>query len=563
MEKFKIKLTLVLVLFLGIAPNSYCQTSNLSDGPQTLEPVADEIKTEVVPDTQPADSVEASAATEEPITEEKTPPTEKKKTNVVLSEEDLLKPKEKKETNKVKSQKISESEIYISESDKYKVESKFKSLKLNDVIEQGLRKNYDEGLRQKKEVYSDLVFEGTTNKFWYPNIKLVLSTDSQLISLLGSSSRKIGTNNPKVPTGKFGLSLGDYTVFNWGKDYALYLNSKSTYEREKAANLEARQQLKLDLIYNFFNLVTTKNIEKIYQDQLRQVSFVYRLNKEKLTIGKTSQQDYYQSRSEYLKAQSDFHQAKMDTDVADENMSYLIADEVGTKYVLIEGLDFKRLKISLNDSLSQAESKNPTLLNNKTTLINAERSYDIAEKENLPLPKFSVNLGAYDKKFGPATNRTNYETVSGNGNVELVASISATWDLVGDNGYLNSTKLAKSRVTREIANYELDKNKHYTSSKVRETYKNILSYQNQMLILEARLPSVQKSFDTVLENYLSAKSKYNDYHLALIDLVTTKILLERVKLNHLIEKLNLAKLMGTDDFPGENFEHLAVKVKGK
>jgi len=83
------------------------------------------------------------------------------------------------------------------------------------------------------------------------------------------------------------------------------------------------------------------------------------------------------------------------------------------------------------------------------------------------------------------------------------------------------------------------------------------------LILEARLPSLQKSFDTILENYLGGKTKYNDFHLALVELTETRILFEQTRLNHLKEKLTLAKLAGLEDFPGENFEQLATRVKGK
>ena len=84
-----------------------------------------------------------------------------------------------------------------------------------------------------------------------------------------------------------------------------------------------------------------------------------------------------------------------------------------------------------------------------------------------------------------------------------------------------------------------------------------------MLILDAKIPSMQKSFDIILDNYLNGKTKYNDFHIALDEISKTRIYLETIKLNHLEKKLNLAKLIGLDDFPGENFEHLAIKTKAK
>lgn len=523
---------------------------SLSDGPQTLPVIPEAPATESVP-----------LPIEAPVPETKT--TSEKVPPPIVSEEELLLPPKKTAPSRVKSNKVTESEIYIQEADKYKLTETYKNLQLNDVIEQGLRKNYDQNIRAQQFSLSEIKFEGAKNAFWLPELKINLTTSKQHISTIRSSSTPPGSPNPTTPTGSLGLSLGDYTVFNWGKDYALYLNKKSSFTRSKEAFEESKRELKLNLIESFFNLMTYKNIEKIRQDELRQASFVYRLNKEKITIGKTSKQDYYLARSEYLKAQNDYHDAKIAADTFDENMAFLITDTIGTKYILNESLEYLRIKISLDESMNLSLKNNPDLLSNKTALENAERSYDVAIKENMPLPKFTMNLGAYTKKFGPTANSTTYETYSGSGNIELVASINAAWSLTGEDGFFNSNKLATSRLEKEIAFKELDKTKHFTQSFLRQTYKNILSLQNQIVILEARIPSLQKSFDTILENYLSGKTKYYDFHLSLKELIETRILFEQTKFNHLQEKLRLAKLAGIEDFPGENFEHLASRIKGK
>lgn len=540
--------------------------TELSDGPQTLPPAAEPaVQTEVISSPE-AEETEVTPIAEEPAVIETPKVAEPKKRSPVVSEEELLKPDSELKNlrdSKVKSQKATDSEIYIQEANKYKLTDTYKNLQLNDVIEQGLRKNYDQNLRGQADALNEIVYQGAKNAFWLPELKINLTTSNQRISTLRSSSRPPLTPNPTTPTGTLGLSLGDYTVFNWGKDYALYLNTKTTYQRNKEIFDESKRELKLELIGNYFLLLSTNNIEKIRQDQLRQASFVYRLNKEKITIGKTSKQEYYLARSEYLKAQNDYHQAKITNDITNENLAYLIADEVGTKYVVNEVLDYRRIKITLDESINIAKKNNPTLLTNKSTMDNAERSYDVALKENMPLPKFTVNLGAYNKNFGPTTNSTMYETYGGSGKIDLVASINASWSLTGADGFFNSNKLAVSRIGKEIAFRNLEKNDHLTQSVIRQTYKNILSLQNQLVILEARLPSLQKSFDTILDNYLGGRTKYYDFHLSLAELTETKILYEQYKLNHLREKLNLAKLSGLEDFPGENFEQLAVRVKGK
>lgn len=546
--------------------DSSSSTSNeeLSDGPQTLPAgEAPMPQTESIP-SQKVDEMTENVENLEPVSAPAPAGSTLQQRTGVIPEEELLKPKNPKK-EKVRAQKqTTENEMYVQQdANKYKLNDIYKNLQLNDVIEQGLRKNYDQNIRGQRQELNEIIFSGAKSAFWLPELKVTLNTDNQKISNLHSSSRPPLVPNSTSPSGVLGLSLGDYTVFNWGKDYALYLNKKSVYERNTQIFNESKRELKLDLINSFFALMSAKNIEKIRQEELRQTSFVYRLSKEKITVGKTSKQDYYQARSEYLKSQNDYHDAKIVADQADEGVAFQIADAVGTKYVINEALDYRRLKITLDEVVAIAEKNNPTLLTNKVIIENAEREYDVALKDNMPLPKFSINLGAYNHRFGPGTNTTRYETYSGGGNVELVASINTTWSLTGQDGFLNSNRLATSRITKEIAMKEFEKNTHYAQSNIRQTYKTILSLQNQLVILEARLPSLQKTFDTILDNYLGGRTKFYDFSMALEDLTATKIFYEQIKLQHLREKLTLARLAGIEDFPGENFELLAKRAKGK
>jgi outer membrane protein TolC len=549
----KYLISLYVCITIAHPLNTYAQDSaadpkeNLAEEP--AEKTAPEVsKEDPVELTDGPQTLEAPAAVDGPV---------RKANGPILTEDEILKPLPKKIDSKIKADKINESEIYIQDIEKFRATATYKNLKLNDVIEQGLRKNYDQNMRDQQSQLNELTFIGVKRSFWVPELKLTLTTAEQRISTLRSSNNTPAVHGPTVPNGAFGLALGNYTVFNWGKDYSVYLNNKATYERNQKSLDENKREFRLDLILQYFTLMSLKNIEKITQEQLKQASFLYRLNKEKVAIGKTSKQDYYQARSEYLRSQSEYHTAKIATDLQDENMSYILTDEVGTKYLLNDTLTYKRLRISLDECFSLAEKNNPSILNSKTSLENADRSYDVALKENLPLPKFTVNLGAYMKRFGPNTNRTVYENSSTGGNMELVASINASWSLTGSDGLFNADKLSKSWMNKELIMKELEKNNHLSKSYIRQSYNNVLAYQNQILIQEARIPSLQKTFDTILENYLNNKTRYYDFHIILAELTQAKMLLEETMLLHLKEKLALAKFAGIEDFPGENFERMA------
>ena len=158
MKKQKLITLWALPILVALSPTAFAQ-DQLSDEPQVLDVKKPEPQTEVVSET--TDNLEGTATKVEdpgklnieelPLDTKAEADAEKttSKKNTVLTEEDLLKPLPKK-ASKASTSTINESEIYISESDKYKMRALYKPLRLNDVIEQGLRKSYDQELRNKK-----------------------------------------------------------------------------------------------------------------------------------------------------------------------------------------------------------------------------------------------------------------------------------------------------------------------------------------------------------------------------------------------------------------------------
>ena len=538
---------------------SSSDSTNLDFGDQTLP--AETSSAENSPTNLPESS--PNPANSSTIEETKQAEFEKELTQETTTPKKSENPKTRKQEGTVSEKKVRTTDVFIQEKSTYKLDESYKSISLNGVIEQGLRLNSDQEIRNLKLELNDLNITSNFRSFWLPNLKLTLVTAEQRVGTLSSSSRSGSERPSERASGSFGFDIGSYTLFNWGKDYALYLNNKQNFDRQKKLGEEEKRDLKLDLITDYLELIKKKNILKVRQDQLRRASFIYRLNKEKVTVGKTSQQDYYLSRAIYLKAQSDYQEAKIEADRADENLAYLIKEKAGTKFIVNEVIDYQKMKITLANVLEILNDKNSSILDSKTRIDLAERELDIARKENLPLPKFTLNLGGYRHKFGTGISKTNYETYEDSGNIDVVASINATWDLFGSDGFLNADKLKRKRIELELSRHELRKSKSFSEAQAQNIYKNLITLQNQLLILEARIPTAQKSYDTILENYLDGKTRFNDYKLALDDYIETKIMYETFLAEHAQQKLQLAKVIGVEDFPGENFEKIVTREKGK
>lgn len=575
-------LSILLILFLVKAGAQETDTTSpMSDAPQALENGEDNSQpaatTEVNNPTNLDFSDQTLSVDSPATTEEDQIPSPDAKTSPSLDEESTLtdnltsppqkneraNTKKQKNENSVKEKKIRSTDIFIQEKSTYKLNESYKTISLNDVIEQGLRQNSDQEIRNLKLKLNDLNIDKNYRSFWLPSLKITLVTEEQRVGTLSSSTRESSERASTRAFGSFGFDLGTYTLFNWGKDYAIYLNNKQSLERQKQLGDEEKKDLKLDLITDYLELIKKKNVLKVRQDQLRRASFIYRLNKEKVNVGKTSQQDYYLARATYLKSQTDFQNAKIDADRADENLAYLIKEKAGTKFIINEVVDYQKLKITLGNAIDLLAEKNSSIRNSKTRIDLAERELDVARKDNLPLPKFTLNLGGYRHRFGSSLNETRYTTYDDTGAIDVVATVNATWDIFGSDGLLNRDKLQRKRLELELSRHELLKAKNYSEAETQNLYKNLITLQNQLLILEARVPTTQKTFDTILENYLEGKTRFNDYKLALDDFIETKVMYETFLAEHAQQKLQLAKVIGIEDFPGENFEKIVTREKGK
>lgn len=449
------------------------------------------------------------------------------------------------------------SNVVIQNSDRFKIDSA-KSISLSGVIEQALRANYDQNQRDFSQEVLNLNWEDTKETFWLPQLSLNLRTDSQRISTIRGGGENSSIAASSRPTGTFGINIEDYVVFNWGKDYLAYLNNKETYRRATTAFKERRRALRHEAIIKYFELIYRQQVVDIFRRQLRHTSFVYRYNREKVATRKINRQEYYQARSEYLRAQNAFQEVSNNLRVAEEEMAFLIADKPGTRYLLKDKLSFERVQMPLEEAEAIAVKNNPGILESTKDVKNAKRSYEIQLRENLPLPTFSVNLGAYQHSFAPGVSTTRYESGLPRNGIDVRASINATWSITGTGGFLNSRTTRRADIARQNSFNELAQARHQALSNLQRNYYRIRTYEQQIKILEAASETNNRTFDVILENYLDRKTAYINFSDALLEAVNNDAALAERYYLHTREKVLLAQEMGVDELPGKSFENLGI-----
>ncbi len=435
--------------------------------------------------------------------------------------------------------------------------TQYKPISLSQAIEQGYRENFSQQERNYQKRVIELNYKDASEEFWLPTLQMTLVTDPQRLARLKNGSLP-GEGSTKSPAGAFGFELGEYTLYNWGRDYLAYQNQQTTFERGTQRLNEQRRELRHDIIIDYLYLLTVQELVDIKRDQLRHASFIYRLNRERISTKKIGSQDYFQARQEYLKAQDDYQMVRELVVESNIVLSNRISDQAGTRYVVNQAMNFSKVKLTAVEADRLVVENNPDVLSAKALAEIALREEEILRKENLPLPKISVNLGAYNYRFGSGRNSFRYETTPGSSDIDVVATVNATWSITGEGGFLNGRRTRRGALLRGLAKKTHEKATFNGQISVRELYEKIKIYESQVDILEARSLNAVKQYDVVLENYMNKKARFSDFQLALEEKNLARSRLAEIKFEHAKAKVLLARTIGIEDFPGERFEKLVV-----
>ncbi|MBF0314794.1 MAG: TolC family protein [Oligoflexia bacterium] len=472
--------------------------------------------------------------------------------------------------------KISEEDILFNK-DSFKIkdeeqlqETRARVLSLRTFLEQGLRENPEEKVRQYDKYLLEIEGDKNFAKFWYPQVNAVMHTENQRIGRFITRDHDRSHYGNEFPSGYLGMEIKEFNLFNWGKDHLNYENRRDQITREDRSLFEERINLRYRLIRLYFDYVKVKREEEITKEYVRRSTFLYRSNREKAALGRASGQQFYQARNQYLKSQQEYNQARIERKAKEKELSLVTGDAPETMYRPIDLLQFKELKISLEESLRLYSSHNFLVKDKSAAVVQAQRSYELALKENLPLPRFSLNLGSYLHTFDKNSSQTGLTTVNieedhsftgapGGKNVEIRASIDLVWNIFGEKGAFNNRERMAAYYKKIIANIEYDSAKNWAENGIRREFQEIIELEEQVKIMGPLATSARKQYEQTLDNYLGSRASFLEIKDALTNIRDQEILLERVRYNHLLAKLELAKIIGLEDFPGENFETLVTK----
>ena len=149
----------------------------------------------------------------------------------------------------------------------------------------------------------------------------------------------------------------------------------------------------------------------------------------------------------YLEAYQDYLETKRKWINENEKLAFIIDDEASTRYIISEEVKLIRIEKDLSDLISLGQNNAPNIMGAYAQKKIAERNYEIAKRENMALPKFDINLGAFSQSWSTGSSSQLFSNFEGNKNLEVAASLTATWNLVGTDGFLNKRKLQRAKLS--------------------------------------------------------------------------------------------------------------------
>lgn len=433
---------------------------------------------------------------------------------------------------------------------------KAKAITLGAAIEEGLRNNIDQKVRKYEFQLNEIDYLDAYQEFYFPKLSLTMGTfEDHFVSNL-YRDRINNNDSSKTPTGFVGVGFEDFTLFNWGRDYLDYLNSQETYNRNKQRLIEQRRQLRFDIITNYFNLSRLGEITKAYKKQLSHTSFIYRLTKEKLNLKNIDSQEFLQAKAEFLNAHTQYQTSLFEYYQQQQRLADLLGDDLTTSYRPTNVLKFKSITLDKELALKYILKNRPNILQAKTNVNNAKRTYQRVLKDNLALPRLSLKLGSYTRTFSPQGLNDDFSNSIGSNNIELAASLNMSWTLFGRGGFFNGRVTESAYYQKRIA--EVNLKERFRESKVANNmiYSRITYLEKRHRAAIAQRKNAKAVFDKAIDNYIAGRTKFGDIRDVLQVLIISSIELQNVLFQHLNEKVNYAAVMGVDDFPGDNFEGL-------
>jgi outer membrane protein TolC len=424
-------------------------------------------------------------------------------------------------------------------------------LKLSDAIERGIKMNPDL-LQQKINLRSsELYYEDARDIMYSPSVSLGIN--SYYATKVGKvhGPKNYTSNDLKNYTEQsLQLTLGQYTIYNFGKDKLLYDQAKLDWTRAKDVFEESKRAVKFQIIIAFWTLQSAKDKLHSYERSVNIAQSILDLQKSRLPLGKTTETDISSSLVDLMNVKNLRDTAESSFIAATLNLNILLGDPSGTNYIINEEISFLPIKVTEKVLYETYLAQSPDIKNARKDFIKAQMNLELSEKNRLPLPaiKFNgINL-TYTPKYYSSSATLN--PAGSNTNLNVSTYIGFTLPLSGPGGLFGNRVIEGAEIQVSLANLALTNTANRDLQTILQTVRNIRQYETTIDNNRQLYASSISVLESVFKKFVNDKSVSRlEIRDALAQARDSEIGLSEAILSHLTNKTQLASFIGVDYLP--------------
>ncbi len=417
--------------------------------------------------------------------------------------------------------------------------------------------------RIQQELYN-ISYDEAWRQMYLPGVSLTFNTSSAytLAQIPGSVNAldprgKGYTYDHGSPASEVSLTMGQYTLYNFGKNQDRFDIAKLEIERSRQTIKEVERSVRFQVIQSVFNFKTRLDLLDASQRSVDAAQAIYELVRSRMPLGRATQSDLSSAEIDLLNAKNIHDQSKTAYTQALWELNLVLGDPIGYTYKVSIGIKYIKFLLSLEEALKHYKNNSPPLKEAKKALEQRRLEYKIAQKNALPLPIISFTGITFGYTFSPLLSTKVRDTTlnggSANGNYNLSAGISFTIPILGDGGFLFGRALRAAELDVDLAELNLRNTVNQSEIQVRNLHTQILEQERTIQNTELIFKEASQVFDAVLTALQSQKPINRlEFKSAIEQLRAGELNLTAAILQHYNLKLQLANMLGIDRFPGES-----------
>lgn len=325
------------------------------------------------------------------------------------------------------------------------------ALTLEGAVRRALANNRQISLARLQLQGAELSFRTAWDTMFVPTATLSASSGSSYsLTTLPSPGASEVARDHGYPATSIELNLGTYTLFNFWRDWIVYEQALLDWQRATEIYNESVRAVRFQIINAYFRLKADQ--EKL-DSGVRSVQIsdaILELVKSRVRRKQATESDVSSSSVDLLNAKKFYASLESSERNSLWQLNQLLGDPVGTAYQIKKTVKFT--PVTLTQALKIFWDQAPTVKNAKRDIKKAELAVELAEKNQLPLPRvsFSGVTFAYQNSYYSGAY-SNYGQSAGNTNVGVSAAVALSLPLYGPNGFFNHRLVTQAQIARDSA----------------------------------------------------------------------------------------------------------------